>query len=102
MAQHRGTFCADELKRGLQLEGAFPRFLRPPQQLGKLNHGEKILLLLLDSGEGKGKSVSKPFKLLLRQKKKNPLSLCNLPLLKDPNAFMCPFFLLFLPILARF
>jgi len=57
MAQNRGTFCADELKRVLQLEGAFPRFLRPPQQSGKLNHGEKLLLLLLDSGGGKGKSV---------------------------------------------
>lgn len=60
MAQNTGTFCVDELKRDLRLEGVFPRFQMPPQQLGKLPHGEKLLLLLLDSGSGKEKSVLTP------------------------------------------
>lgn len=54
-AQNRGTPGADELKRDLRLEGAFPRFLISPVQLGKLTHGEKLLLLLLVSGRGKKK-----------------------------------------------
>lgn len=53
MAQNRGTSCADELKRVLQLEGTLPRSLISPVQLGKLTHGEKLLLLLLVSGRGK-------------------------------------------------
>lgn len=84
MARNRGTFCADELKRGLQLEGVAPRFLRPPQQLGKLHHGEKLLLLLLGSGEGKGKSVPTPPFLI----PKKSSFLCNKPPLKDPNVSM--------------
>lgn len=54
-AQNRGTPGADELKRDLRLEGAFPRFLISPVQLGKLTHGEKLLLLLLVSGRGEKK-----------------------------------------------
>lgn len=53
MAQNKGIFCADELKRDLQLGGVFPRFLMPPQQWGKLHHDEKLLLLLLDAGAGR-------------------------------------------------
>lgn len=60
MAQNMGTFCVDELKRDLRIEGVFPRFLTPPLQSEKLPHGEKLLLLLLDSGRGKEKSVPAP------------------------------------------
>lgn len=70
MAQNMGTFCADELKRCLRLEDVIPRFLRAPQQLGKLNHGEKILLLPHVSGGWKRKVSHHPFKSFLRQKKK--------------------------------